>query len=204
MSIATQPVKPVKPVKRFTIAEYHRLTELGFFGEGDRVELIKGELVNMAAKGTARSVCETRLERQLFKLLGERATLRGQQPIILPDDSEPEPDRAIVQNRPDDYLSSHPTSADILLLIEVADSSLNYDKQVKLPLYAEAGISDCWIFNLLEICLECYSEPYQNSQGKFGYRVKRIFLPDETVVLPTFADLSLDLSKVFPPSSIGE
>lgn len=84
-----------KRTKRFTIAEYHRLTELGFFGEGDRVELIKGELVNIAAKGTAHSVCETRLERELFKLLGERATLRGQQPIILPDDSEPEPDRAI-------------------------------------------------------------------------------------------------------------
>ncbi|HSF72941.1 MAG TPA: Uma2 family endonuclease, partial [Microcoleus sp.] len=89
--------------KRFTLAEYNRLTELGFFGEDDRVELIEGELVNIAAKSTAHSVCETRLERELFKLLGERATLRGQQPIILPNDSEPEPDRAIVQNRPDDY-----------------------------------------------------------------------------------------------------
>ncbi|MEG4071560.1 Uma2 family endonuclease [Microcoleus sp. Pol14C2] len=196
MSIAT--------AKRFTIAEYHRLTELGFFGEDDRVELIKGELVKIAAKGTAHSVCEIRLERELFKLLGERATLRGQQPIILADDSEPEPDRAIVQNRPDDYLSCHPTPADILLLIEVADSSLNYDKQVKLPLYAEAGISDCWIFNLLETCLEYYSEPYENSQGKFGYRVKRIFLPNETVALPNFGDLSLDLSKVFPANLRGE
>ena len=195
MSIAT--------AKRFTIAEYHRLTELGFFGEDDRVELIEGQLIHRAAKGTAHSVCETRLERELFKLLGERATLRGQQPIILPDDSEPEPDRA-VQNRSDDYLSSHPTTADILLLIEIADSSLSYDKQVKLPLYAEAGISDYWIFNLLETCLECYSDPYQNSQGKFGYRLKRIFLSNETVALPHFGDLSLDLSKVFPPSFVGE
>jgi Uma2 family endonuclease len=160
-------------------------------------------IIHRAAKGTARSVCETRLERELFKLLGERATLRGQQPIILPDDSEPEPDRA-VQNRPDDYLSSHPTTADILLLIEIADSSLTYDKQVKLPLYAEAAISDYWIFNLLETCLECYSDPYQNSQGKFGYRVKRIFLSNETVALSNFEDLSLDLSKVFPPSFLGE
>lgn len=120
MSIAT--------AKRFTIAEYHRLTEVGFFGEDDRIELIEGQLIHRAAKGTARSVCETRLEREFFKLLGERATLRGQQPIILPDDCEPEPDRA-VQNRPDDYLSSHPTTADILLLIEIADSSLSYDKE---------------------------------------------------------------------------
>jgi len=110
----------------------------------------------------------------------------------------------IAQNRPDDYLSSHPTTADILLLIEIADSSLSYDKQVKLPLYAEAGISDYWIFNLLETCLECYSDPYQNSQGKFGYRLKRIFLSNETVALPNFGDLSLDLSKVFPPSFLGE
>jgi Uma2 family endonuclease len=91
-----------------------------------------------------------------------------------------------------------------LLLIEIADSSLSYDKQVKLPLYAEAGISDYWIFNLLKTCLECYSDPYQNSQGKFGDRVKIIFLSNETVALPNFEDLSLDLSKVFPPSFLGE
>ncbi|MEO6862563.1 MAG: Uma2 family endonuclease [Microcoleus sp.] len=192
MSIAT--------AKRFTTEEYHRLTELGFFAEDERVELINGELVKMAAKGTAHSVCETRLERELFKLLGERATLRGQQPIILPDDSEPEPDRAIVQNRPDDYLSSHPCPADILLLIEIADSSLSYDKQVKLPLYAAAEISDYWIFNLSQTCLECYSEPYQNAPGQFGYRKTLIFLPNESVNLPCFHDLALDLSRVFPPT----
>jgi Uma2 family endonuclease len=99
MSVAT--------AKRFTIAEYHRLTELGFFGEDDRIELIEGQLIHRAAKGTAHSVCETRLERELFKLLGERDPLRGQQPIILPDDSEPEPDRAIVQNRPVDILTDY-------------------------------------------------------------------------------------------------
>lgn len=192
MSIAT--------AKRFTTEEYHRLTEMGFFAEDERVELINGELVKMAAKGTAHSVCETRLERELFKLLGERATLRGQQPIILPDDSEPEPDRAIVQNRPDDYLSSHPSAADILLLIEIADSSLSYDKQVKLPLYAAAEISDYWIFNLSQTCLECYSEPYQNATGQFGYRKTLIFLPNESVNLPCFHDLALDLSRVFPPT----
>lgn len=184
--------------KRFTLAEYHRLAELGFFGEDDRVELIKGEIIQMAAKGTSHSVCETRLERELFKLVGERATLRGQQPIIIPDDSEPEPDRAIVQNRPDDYLSGHPSPADVLLVIEIADSSLSHDQKVKLPLYAEAGICDYWIFNLIVNCLECYSEPYQNLQGEFGYRRKLIFLPNESDNLPCFPDLSLDLSKVFP------
>lgn len=118
--------------KRFTIDEYHRLIELGFFAEDDRVELIKGEIVNMVAKGTPHSVCETRLERELYKLVGERATLRGQQPIILSDYSEPEPDRVIVHNRDDDYLGNHPSPKHILLLIEIADSSLKYDQEVNL------------------------------------------------------------------------
>ncbi len=184
--------------KRFTIAEYHRLTELGFFEENDRVELIKGEIIQMAAKGTPHSVCETRLERELYKLIGDRATLRGQQPITLSNNSEPEPDRVIAKNRDDDYLSNHPNPSDILLLIEIADSSLKYDQEQKLLIYAEAIISDYWIFNLVDNYLECYSEPYQALQGKFGYRRKVIYLPNESVHLPYFHDLVVDLSKVFP------
>lgn len=186
--------------KRFNLGEYHRLAELGFFAENNRVELICGEIVQIAAKGTTHSVCSTRLERELFKLLKERATLRGQEPVIISEDSEPEPDLAITRNRLDDYLSAHPSPADVLLLVEIADSSLSYDQKVKLPLYAQAGIVDFWIFNLQENCLEAYSEPYQNLQGNFGYRRKLIFLPNESVNLPCFADLWLDLSKVFPQS----
>jgi Uma2 family endonuclease len=188
----------ITTAKHFTIAEFDRLAELGFFGEDDRVELINGEIIPMVSKGKRHSVCETRLERELYKLVGERATLRGQQPIIIPDYNEPEPDRVIVKNREDDYLSAHPIPIDILLLIEISDSSLKYDQEVKLPIYAEAGIFDYWIFNLVDNYLECYSEPYQDLQGKFGYRRKLIFLPNESVNLPYFSDFSLDLSKVFP------
>jgi Uma2 family endonuclease len=184
--------------KRFTIEEYHRLTELGFFTEDDRVELISGEFFEMAAKGTPHSVCETRLERELYKLIGEKATLRGQQPIILSSNSEPEPDRVIVVNREDDYLSSHPTAEDILLLIEISDSSLDYAQDVKLKAYAENNIKEYWIFNLIDYQLECYSEPYQKLDQSFGYRRKLIMLPNESVILPGFPELSLELSKVFP------
>ncbi|WYL96240.1 MAG: Uma2 family endonuclease [Gloeotrichia echinulata IR180] len=184
--------------KRFTIDEYHRLIELGFFAEDNRVELIKGEIVNMVAKGTPHSVCETLLFRDLIKLLGDRALVRGQQPVIIPEYSQPEPDLAIARNVDDNYLSAHPSPEDILLLIEIADSSLKYDQEVKLPLYAQAGISDYWIFNLADNYLECYTEPYQYLQSKFGYRRKSIFLPNESVKLPSFPDLILDLSKVFP------
>lgn len=193
----------ITTAKHFTIAEYHRLTEIGFFTEDDRVELIQGKIFDMAAKGTLHSICETRLERELHKLVGGRATLRGQQPIILPDDSEPEPDRVIVRNREDDYLSGHPTPADILLLIEIADSSVSYDQEVKLPVYAEAGIAHYWLFNLKRECLECYSQPYRTVQGDFSYRQTLILLPNESVSLPCFPDLSLDLSKVFPLERIA-
>lgn len=185
-------------LKRFTLAEYHRLAELGFIGEDDRVELIHGQIVKMSAKGTAHEVCITRLLRELPKLLGDRATLRCQSPFILPSDNEPEPDFTIVQNRADDYLSSHPEPADVLLVIEISDSSLSYDQEVKLPLYATAGICDYWIFNLVENYLEVYSEQYQDLQGKFGYGMRRIILPNVAIALPHFPDLLLDLSKVFP------
>ena len=184
--------------KRFTITEYHRLVDLDFFTEDDRIELIKGEIIKMAAKGKAHSVCNTRLYKELFKLLEEKATIRGQEPIIITNNSEPEPDLVIVKNRPDDYFSNHPTPSDIFLVIEVADSSLKYDQEVKLPLYAEVGISDYWIFNLIAYHLECYCQPYQDLQGTFGYRHKSITLPNESVKLPSFPELILDLTKVFP------
>jgi Uma2 family endonuclease len=104
----------------------------------------------------------------------------------------------IARNRADNYLDSHPDSADILLVIEVSDSTLKYVQRTKLSLYAEAGIANYWIFNLVDNQLEIYSEPYQKRQGDFNYRSQRVVLQNETVVIPGFPDLSLDLSLVFP------
>lgn len=188
----------ITTAKRFTIEEYHRLAELGFFHEDDRIELIRGEIIQMAAKGTPHTTCCSNLLEELAGLLRGRAKLRCQDPITLPSKSEPEPDFAILRIRADNYLSAHPTPADVLLLIEIADSTLKYDQETKLSLYAEARISDYWLFNLVNNYLEAYSEPYQDLQGNFGYSVKHIILPNQTIVLPCFTDLSLDLSKVFP------
>ena len=192
--------------KRFTIAEYHRLTEIGFFAEDDRVELIRGEINKMAAKGTAHTVCCSNLLQALARLLVDKATLRCQDPIALPSGSEPEPDFAIVRLRSDHYLAGHPTPEDILLVLEIADSSLDYDRAVKRSLYAEAGIAHYWIFNLIERCVEAYSEPYQNGD-LFNYAVTRIVLPAGTIALPV-SDLQPDnmserclelpLAKIFP------
>ncbi len=184
--------------KCFTIEEYHRLAKLGFLTEDDRVELIRGEIIQMAAKGTAHINCCRNLLEELAPLVTGRAKLQCQDPIVLPSNSEPEPDFAILRIRDDNYRDALPNSSDVLFVIEIADSTLKKDKEVKTSLYAEAGISDYWIFNLVDNHLEAYSEPYQNLQGRFGYAVTRIILPNQTVALPGFPDLALDLSKVFP------
>ncbi|MEH2168585.1 MAG: Uma2 family endonuclease [Nostoc sp.] len=189
----------IAQAKRFTLNEYHRLGELGFFHEDDHIELINGEIIQMVAKGTAHETCLRKLLKELPKILGDKATLQSQAPIALPPNSEPEPDFAIVQNRADDYLSAHPKPADVLLVMEVSDSSLAYDQDVKIPLYAQAGIADYWIFNLFDNYLECYSEPYRDNQGKFVYLNKRIFLSNQVINFPCFPELSLNLARVFPP-----
>jgi Uma2 family endonuclease len=184
--------------KRFTIDEYHRLIQLGFLTEGDRIQLIRGELIQMAAKGTPHSVCSSILCRQLDRLLGDRAVIRCQDPITLINQSEPEPDVVIARGQDEDYLAHHPYPEDIWLVIEISDSSLTYDQTAKLSLYAEAGIVHYWIANLEACQMECYSQPYQTVQGEFSYLSKQILLPNQSVSLPGFLDAALNLSRIFP------
>lgn len=184
-------------IKRFYLTEYHRLIELGFFQTNERIELIKGQIIQIAAKSAPHSVCNTLLFSELFTLLQGQATVRNQEPIILGNDSEPEPDIAIVRNRSDRYLNSHPSTTDILLVIEVSDSTLKYDRETKLSLYAESGVGNYWVFNLVANCLEAYSQLYQ-TQDSFEYAIRQIYLPNSAIALPHFSALSLDLAKVFP------
>ncbi|WP_089130635.1 Uma2 family endonuclease [Tolypothrix sp. NIES-4075] len=184
--------------KRFTIDEYHRLISLGFLTESDHIELIQGELIQMTAKGTPHTVCSSILCRQLDRLLGDRVVIRGQDPITLPNNSEPEPDVVIARGRDEDYLAHHPYAEDILLVIEISDSTLTYDQTTKLKLYAEAGIDDYWIVNLNARQLERYNQPYQNAQGEFNYLSKQISLPNQSVAISGFEDSLLDLSRIFP------
>jgi len=183
--------------KRFSLAEYHRLIELGFFQANERIELIRGQIIQMAVKGTPHSVCNTLLFGELFTLLQGQATIRNQEPIILGNDSEPEPDIVIVRNQGDRYLDSHPGTTDILLVIEVSDSTLKYDRETKLDLYAESGINNYWLLNLVANCLEAYSQPYK-TQGSFEYAARQIYLPNSAIALSYFSSLTLDLSSVFP------
>ncbi len=188
--------------KRFTIDEYHQLIELGFLTEKDRIELIRGELIQMAPKGTPHTFSTTRLSRQLDRLLGDSAVIRCQEPIILSANSEPEPDVVIAVGDEADYLAHHPYPKDILLVIEISDSTLEYDQTTKLGLYAEAGINNYWIVNLQAYQLERYSQPYQNAQGEFNYLSKQISLSNHSVSIPGFEDASLELRRIFPDTKI--
>ncbi len=190
----------VVTVKRFTVDEYHRLIKLFFFAEGDRLELIRGELIEMVSKGMPHVFCSGVLCRQLDRLLGDRAVIRGQDPITISSHSEPEPDVVIAVGHENDYLGHHPYPENILLVVEVSDSTLRYDQTVKLSLYAEAGIDDYWIVNLEAQQVERYSQPYQNAQGEFNYLSKQISLPNQSVAIPGFEDAVLELNRIFPAS----
>ena len=128
-----------------------------------------------------------------------RAVIRSQDPITLPNQSEPEPDVVIARGRDEDYLAHHPYPEDILLTIEISDKTLDSDQTTKLSLYAEAvlGISHYWIVNLPDRQLERYSQPYENAQKKFSYLSKQISLPNQSVPIPGFEDALLDLNRLF-------
>lgn len=184
--------------RKFTIDEYHQLVDLGFFTENDRIELIRGEIIEIAPKRTPHSVCNSILFGELYRLIYDQANVRGQEPITLPPNSEPEPDVVIAKKKADNYLSAHPTVEDIILVIEISDSTLKYDQETKLPLYAEAGINNYWIVNLVDNRLEVYSNYFSWGKGQFDYRNKSIFLPDETISIPLFTQVDFKLSSIFP------
>lgn len=139
---------PWVPRRLFDVAEYRRMGELGLLGEDERVELIEGELVQMAAVGSPHMGAVMALTRLLVLAAGVRALLAVQDPIRLGDRSEPEPDLALLRPRSDGYRLAKPVPAEVLLLVEVADSSLRYDRLVKLPLYARHGIAVAWLVDL--------------------------------------------------------
>lgn len=152
--------------KRFTTQEYEQIAAAGVFAEDDRVELLEGEIVQMSPIGPQHSACVSRLNRLFQEKLGNSVIVRVQDPIRLGNYSEPEPDVALVQPRTDFYAGGHPEPEDVLLLIEVADSSLSYDRDLKLPLYARAGVSEVWLVGLLAQTVEVFRAPSESGYGE--------------------------------------
>lgn len=152
---------------KLTVAEYHQLGDAGVLTEADRIELIEGELIDMAPIGSRHASVVNRLCNLLSQAAQGAAIVSAQNPIFLPPDSEPQPDLALLKPRPDFYASGHPGPADVLLIIEVMGTSQWYDREVKLPLYARHGIPEVWLVDLearrVEVNLRPSEGAYQES-----------------------------------------
>lgn len=150
---------------RFTVADYYRMAEVGVLREDDRVELVEGEIVRMTPAGSRHAGCVKRLVALLTSRIGGRAVVSVQDPLALGDLSVPEPDVAVLKPREDFYAESHPQAADVLLLIEVADSSLAYDRDEKGPLYARHGIAEYWLVDLTQSLVLVHTAPSASGYG---------------------------------------
>ncbi len=150
--------------RSFTVDEYHRMAEAGILGEDDRVELIAGQVVALTPIGPGPGSCVNRLNALFAPLAGGGATLSVQNPLVLTEHEEPQPDSTVLRYRADGYRDRHPRAPDVLLVIEVAEASVESDRQTKVPLYARTGIPEAWLVNLPADAIECYREP-----GAGGY-----------------------------------
>lgn len=177
--------------RRFTVAELLHLAKIGFLGDDERVELIRGEIVEMSpiSEGHASSVM--RLTSLLSTEFGQRALLNVQNPIQLDDDTLPQPDVALLRPRDDFYSRRHPGPEDVLLLIEVSDTTLPYDRRVKAALYSAAGVLEYWLINLPKRIIEVYRQPQPE-----GYRTMTRYAPGETLSPLVFPDVVLNVNEV--------
>ena len=186
-AMAASPARQETECKRrpFTVDEVLAMDRAGIFHPEERIELLDGEIIVMPPIGEPHADGTTRLGSDLTYLLYERAWVRVQNSVRLDDYGLPEPDIAIVRMR-DDYHREHPSPADVLLLIEVADTSLEFDREVKLPRYAAAGIPEVWIVNLRSRQVEGYSDPVDGT-----YRSRRMVTAEGSIGPLAFPDVTL-------------
>lgn len=166
--------------RRFTAAEYHQMIEVGVFDQDERLELIDGEIVQMSPIGDRHSACVRRLIALLSRLFADQAIIDAQDPIIADVAYVPQPDVALLRLRTDYYASGTPTAADCLLVIEVADTSAEYDRQIKMPRYARGGVAELWLVDLERDAIVVYRDPVGDS-----YQHVQVFRRGDSIPLGT-------------------
>ena len=178
---------------RFSIEQFERMVQVGVLTENDRVELIDGEIVEMAAPSPDHSIPVQRLARLFIERLGDRAYVRVQDAVRIPPSSEPEPD--LVLARPPDvrYLRRHPEPGDLLLIVEVSHNTHVYDRDLKLPLYSRSGVLEVWILDVPRERLEVYREP-----GPDGYGRVEVVDRGGSVAPERFPDVRVAVNDVLP------
>jgi Uma2 family endonuclease len=181
----------VAPVRRlFTIEEYEKMVETGILARDDRVELIDGEVIEMSPIGDPHVGCVINLNHLLVRGVGERARVQVQGPVRIPPRSVPEPDLAIL--RPRSYRRAGARPVDVFMVIEVADTSLRYDRMVKLGLYARAGIPEYWIVDANAETLDVYRAPSDD-----GYTDHRHLASGGTIAPLAFPDAVIPIDSIF-------
>jgi Uma2 family endonuclease len=180
--------------RRFTGDEYHRMAEAGILTEDDRVELIDGEVVQMSPIGARHAAAVKRCNRVLSRAVGDRALVSVQDPVRLDAYNEPQPDVALLRPRADDYAGGAPGPADLLLVVEAADTSLAQDRQTKLLGYAAAGVRETWLLDLPGDALEAHREPRPT-----GYALIRRYQRGERVSPEALPDVAVAVADLLPP-----
>ncbi|NEQ24827.1 MAG: Uma2 family endonuclease [Microcoleus sp. SIO2G3] len=183
---------PVELLRRkFTVKQYHQIAEAGILTEDDRVELIRGEIVEMSPIGRHHAACVDRLNEMFILRLAQATIVRVQNPVELDDNSEPQPDLVLLRRRTDFYEAGHPQPEDILLLVEVADTTVEADRNVKIPLYANSRISEVWLVDLNAQCLEVYRQSFEN-----GYQIIQKYYRGQSVAIDAFPEVSFTIDEV--------
>ncbi|MDJ0527330.1 MAG: Uma2 family endonuclease [Microcystis sp. M53600_WE12] len=177
--------------RKFTVEEYEKMTTQGIIKPDEKVELIRGEIIKMSPMGTRHAASIYRLTQLFYRKFGGLILLGVQNPIRLNNNSQPEPDLSLLIPRSDFYVAAHPCPQDIYLIIEVSDSTLDYDRYTKIPLYAEANIQEVWIVNLKEESVEVYRYPLQGS-----YQAIQKYYRCESIFIESFPDIEFTIAEI--------
>ncbi|MGK7878187.1 MAG: Uma2 family endonuclease [Xenococcaceae cyanobacterium] len=191
--LSKAPTSP--PLRLWTVEEYHRMAEVGILQPDEKVELIAGQIIRkMSPQGSPHAAAITRTNRLFGKGLGDDVLVRLQLPVQLNDFSEPEPDIAVVTANPLDYDDHHPTAEDVYLIVEIADSTLKSDCEVKGKDYARSGIEDYWVLDVNNRQLYVYREPTEE-----GYQREVILGKNEAIAPLQFSDCVIKVAEMLRP-----
>jgi Uma2 family endonuclease len=178
--------------RRFTRDEYHRMAEVGILTRNDRVELVSGEIIQMSPIGSRHQGVLNLLNHLFQTGLGDRATCALQGPVVLADSSEPQPDLLLLRPRADFYRSAHPVPSDVLLLVEIAESSAAFDRGPKRTLYARSGITEYWVIDLARSVLIAHRRPTADEYGEVSQLDR-----SRSIAPLAFPDFMLPLADIF-------
>lgn len=181
--------------RHFTRGDYYSMAKAGVLGHQERLELIDGEIYVMSPIGRRHAACVDWINAAFFESggLAGRALVRVQNPLAESERSEPQPDLMLLAERSDRYAAGHPAPGEVLLLVEVADSTLTFDRRTKIPLYAADGIREVWLVDLVHDRIEVYTDP-----GPGGYGMARRAARGETVAPTALPDLHLAVDRIIP------